>query len=209
MCKNPRNPGFNHYLFESVAALIRHAGASNPGMIDTFEQLLFPAFNHVLQQVSACGWSHTHRGLAEGSGLSWASSRSARGIAMAEQAITGAALLPWLGAVGSVAAQDVQEFHPYVFQIFAQLIELRPAPLPAVYLQVCGRTRAGVPAGGRARARAGCEVRRPGPGGVRRCHRGGPHVAYLQPRLAVERQGLTPAPAPPHPCLSRLATLAS
>ena len=25
-----------------------------------------------------------------------------------------------------------QEFHPYVFQIFAQLIELRPAPQPAV-----------------------------------------------------------------------------
>jgi hypothetical protein len=32
--------------------------------------------------------------------------------------------------------QDVQEFHPYVFQVFAQLIELRAAPLPAVYLQV-------------------------------------------------------------------------
>eukprot|EP00967_Tisochrysis_lutea_P029838 scaffold34956_cov17-Tisochrysis_lutea.AAC.2 len=50
VCKNPRNPGFNHYLFESVAALIRHVGSSNPTMIDTFEQLLFPAFNHVLQQ---------------------------------------------------------------------------------------------------------------------------------------------------------------
>jgi len=33
--------------------------------------------------------------------------------------------------------QDVQEFHPYVFQVFSQLIELRAAPLPAVYLQVC------------------------------------------------------------------------
>ena len=29
-----------------------------------------------------------------------------------------------------------QEFHPYVFQIFAQLIELRPAPLPAVYMSI-------------------------------------------------------------------------
>uniref|UniRef100_A0A7S3VJD6 Importin N-terminal domain-containing protein n=1 Tax=Dunaliella tertiolecta TaxID=3047 RepID=A0A7S3VJD6_DUNTE len=81
VCKNPRNPGFNHYLFESVAALIRHVGSSNPTMIDTFEQLLFPAFNHVLQQ-------------------------------------------------------DVQEFHPYVFQVFSQLIELRAPPLPAVYLQI-------------------------------------------------------------------------
>jgi hypothetical protein len=34
------------------------------------------------------------------------------------------------------SSQDVQEFHPYVFQVFAQLIELRPAPLPAVYMQV-------------------------------------------------------------------------
>lgn len=51
VCKNPRNPGFNHHLFESVAALIRHVGGSSPAMIDTFEQLLFPAFNHVLQQV--------------------------------------------------------------------------------------------------------------------------------------------------------------
>jgi len=30
----------------------------------------------------------------------------------------------------------VQEFHPYVFQIFSQLIELRPAPLPSNYLQM-------------------------------------------------------------------------
>jgi exportin-2 (importin alpha re-exporter) len=29
VCKNPRNPGFNHYLFESVAALIRHGTAAD------------------------------------------------------------------------------------------------------------------------------------------------------------------------------------
>lgn len=57
VCKNPKNPGFNHYLFESVAALIRHAitpavaGQPPSGMIETFEQMLFPAFNLVLQQV--------------------------------------------------------------------------------------------------------------------------------------------------------------
>ena len=54
VCKNPRSPGFNHYLFESVAALIRHATAGTPAMIETFEQMLFPAFNHVLQQVRSC-----------------------------------------------------------------------------------------------------------------------------------------------------------
>lgn len=35
-----------------------------------------------------------------------------------------------------VRIQDVQEFHPYVFQVFAQLIELRSKPLPPVYLQI-------------------------------------------------------------------------
>ena len=30
----------------------------------------------------------------------------------------------------------MQEFHPYVFQIFAQLLELRSAPLPSTYLQM-------------------------------------------------------------------------
>ena len=70
VCKNPKNPGFNHYLFESVAALIKHVGGSGVAggsaggsMIETFEQMLFPAFNLVLQQ-------------------------------------------------------DVQEFHPYVFQVW-------------------------------------------------------------------------------------------
>lgn len=81
VCKNPKNPGFNHYLFESVAALIKEGTAASGDMVVTFESMLFPAFEHVLQQ-------------------------------------------------------DVQEFHPYVFQIFAQLIELRSAPLPAVYLQI-------------------------------------------------------------------------
>lgn len=35
-----------------------------------------------------------------------------------------------------VLTEDVQEFHPYVFQIFAQLIELRPPPVAPVYLQL-------------------------------------------------------------------------
>jgi CAS/CSE protein, C-terminus len=35
-----------------------------------------------------------------------------------------------------VTQEDVTEFHPYVFQIFAQLIELRSGALPAVYMQL-------------------------------------------------------------------------
>lgn len=81
VCRNPRVPGFNHYLFESVAALIKNGAAASPALLTDFEQQLFPAFEHVLQQ-------------------------------------------------------DVQEFHPYVFQIFAQLIELHGVPLPPVYLSI-------------------------------------------------------------------------
>ena len=33
-----------------------------------------------------------------------------------------------------VACLLLQEFHPYVFQIFAQLIELHPKELPAFYM---------------------------------------------------------------------------
>jgi hypothetical protein len=29
-----------------------------------------------------------------------------------------------------------QEFHPYVFQIFAQLIELHPGALPDMYIKI-------------------------------------------------------------------------
>lgn len=77
VCKNPKSPGFNHYLFESVAALIKHGTAADPAQMSTYEATLFPAFQIVL-------------------------------------------------------SNDVQEFHPYVFQIFAQLIELSNPPLSAV-----------------------------------------------------------------------------
>ncbi|KAA6426654.1 MAG: cellular apoptosis susceptibility chromosome segregation 1 [Trebouxia sp. A1-2] len=76
---NPTQPGFNHYLFESVAALVKQGCAKDPRMVDKLEEMLIPPFNYVL-------------------------------------------------------SQDVQEFHPYVFQIFAQLIELHPGELPAFYM---------------------------------------------------------------------------
>eukprot|EP00879_Flechtneria_rotunda_P019331 GHRR01020303.1.p1 GENE.GHRR01020303.1~~GHRR01020303.1.p1 ORF type:complete len:890 (+),score=314.69 GHRR01020303.1:664-3333(+) len=81
VCKNPKSPGFNHYLFESVAALIKHGVAADRSQLATFEATLFPAFDIVL-------------------------------------------------------ANDVQEFHPYVFQILAQLIELSNPPLSAPYMAV-------------------------------------------------------------------------
>ncbi|PSC72253.1 Exportin-2 [Micractinium conductrix] len=82
VCQNPQQPGFNHYLFESVAALVRYGCEVDPsgGAAATYEQQLFPPFQVVL-------------------------------------------------------SEDVQEFHPYVFQIFAQLLESRPAgaPVPDAY----------------------------------------------------------------------------
>ena len=85
ICKNPINPYYNHYLFESIALLIRSCcnttttlttnSSNNQEVIliaaSRFEILLFPLFQSIL-------------------------------------------------------AQDVTEFIPYVFQILAQLLCIRP-----------------------------------------------------------------------------------
>jgi exportin-2 (importin alpha re-exporter) len=82
ICKNPINPYYNHYLFESIALLIRSCcntttttNNNNQEVIliaaSRFELLLFPLFQSIL-------------------------------------------------------AQDVTEFIPYVFQILAQLLCIRP-----------------------------------------------------------------------------------
>lgn len=44
-----------------------------------------------------------------------------------------AALFP---IMQTVLEQDVQEFSPYVFQILAMLVEMRPSPLPPAYMAV-------------------------------------------------------------------------
>ena len=49
VCENPQQPGFNHFLFESVAALIRYGSEADPAMVVSFESSLFPAFEKVLQ----------------------------------------------------------------------------------------------------------------------------------------------------------------
>lgn len=68
--KNPTQPGFNHYLFESIAALIKYGCQGDASSIASYEEAVFPPVQWILQH-------------------------------------------------------DVQEFHPYVFQILAQLVELR------------------------------------------------------------------------------------
>lgn len=49
VCKNPTNPSFNHYLFESVAALLRKGCSKHPEYISEYETLLFPVVDTVLQ----------------------------------------------------------------------------------------------------------------------------------------------------------------
>jgi exportin-2 (importin alpha re-exporter) len=49
VCKNPRNPSYNHYLFESIAALVRNCCSQDASMTAKLEALLFPPFQTVLQ----------------------------------------------------------------------------------------------------------------------------------------------------------------
>lgn len=49
VAKNPRNPQYNHYMFESIAVLVKAVCSSNPEHVDTFEGLLFPPFQQILQ----------------------------------------------------------------------------------------------------------------------------------------------------------------
>ncbi|PIA33874.1 hypothetical protein AQUCO_03900017v1 [Aquilegia coerulea] len=49
VCKNPKNPIFNHYLFEAVAGLIRRACEKDSSPISVFEASLF----HIIQKILA------------------------------------------------------------------------------------------------------------------------------------------------------------
>jgi exportin-2 (importin alpha re-exporter) len=49
VCKNPRNPMFSHYLFESIAVLVRSVCSQDPHGVSQLETLLFPPFQTVLQ----------------------------------------------------------------------------------------------------------------------------------------------------------------
>lgn len=49
-CKNPREPIFNQYMFESVASLLKYATEGNDALLDEMQQTLFPAFDMVINQ---------------------------------------------------------------------------------------------------------------------------------------------------------------
>ncbi|KAI0714440.1 armadillo-type protein [Cerioporus squamosus] len=48
--KNPSNPNFDQYIFESISALMRFVVQANPSTLPTFEQALFGPFTVILQQ---------------------------------------------------------------------------------------------------------------------------------------------------------------
>ncbi|KAG8391954.1 hypothetical protein BUALT_Bualt01G0240900 [Buddleja alternifolia] len=50
VCENPKNPTFNHYLFESVALLIRRACEQDPSIISAFETSLLPSLQMILSR---------------------------------------------------------------------------------------------------------------------------------------------------------------
>ncbi|KAI9320966.1 armadillo-type protein [Dichotomocladium elegans] len=47
---NPSNPRFNHYIFESIGALIRFIGPISEGAVTEFESMLFTPFQNILGQ---------------------------------------------------------------------------------------------------------------------------------------------------------------
>jgi exportin-2 (importin alpha re-exporter) len=49
VCNNPRKPMLNHYLFESVAVLVRNVCSRDPSQTGQLEALLFPPFQTILQ----------------------------------------------------------------------------------------------------------------------------------------------------------------
>ena len=49
VCKNPKNPIFNHYLFELVAVLVRRACQRDPSLISPFEASILPSLQMILQ----------------------------------------------------------------------------------------------------------------------------------------------------------------
>lgn len=50
IAKNPSNPRFSQFLFESIAALVRYTVAAQPDSLAAFEQQLFPPFTMILSQ---------------------------------------------------------------------------------------------------------------------------------------------------------------
>ncbi|KAG9143956.1 hypothetical protein Leryth_021624 [Lithospermum erythrorhizon] len=65
VCGNPKNPIFNHYLFESVAIIIRRGSEKDPSLLSDFEKELFPILQKVLNQQILEFYPYTFQLLAQ------------------------------------------------------------------------------------------------------------------------------------------------
>ncbi|KAF5181614.1 Exportin-2 [Thalictrum thalictroides] len=65
VCKNPKNPVFNHYLFEAVAGLVRRACEKDSSLIAVFEQNLFPILQKILRDDITEFWPYAFQLLAQ------------------------------------------------------------------------------------------------------------------------------------------------
>jgi exportin-2 (importin alpha re-exporter) len=48
VAQNPKVPIFNHYVFETLASLIKHICQAKPETVEAFENALFPVFTAML-----------------------------------------------------------------------------------------------------------------------------------------------------------------
>ncbi|KAK9124718.1 hypothetical protein Sjap_014320 [Stephania japonica] len=65
VCKNPKNPIFNHYLFEAVACLVRRACEREISLLRTFEESLFPVIQIILTNDVTEFWPYAFQLLAQ------------------------------------------------------------------------------------------------------------------------------------------------
>lgn len=50
VAKNPRQPTFNHYLFECISAIVRFGSTADSSIVASCENVLFPIFQGILEQ---------------------------------------------------------------------------------------------------------------------------------------------------------------
>ncbi|OVA14719.1 Importin-beta [Macleaya cordata] len=65
VCKNPKNPVFNHYLFEAVAGLVRRACEKDPSLTSAFEASIFPILQTILVNDVTEFWPYAFQLLAQ------------------------------------------------------------------------------------------------------------------------------------------------
>jgi exportin-2 (importin alpha re-exporter) len=58
VCNNSKNPDFNHYLFEALAAVIGRSGEQDPALVPAFEASLFPVLQRILVEDIAEFWPY-------------------------------------------------------------------------------------------------------------------------------------------------------